>query len=94
MPSKKKEAQRQRTYRKHQRDYVRGLEVRVVQQDAAIALLRGMLGHVEEGVPNPTVYDRLVERIAALEKRDTMREADLARVELMLDSMLAEEWSS
>jgi len=37
-------------------------------------------------------HQALEDRVAILEQRNTLLEADLARLELMIDSMLAEEW--
>jgi len=42
---------------------------------------------------SPT-HQALAGRVSALEQRNTQLEADLARLEAMMDSMLAETWST
>ena len=89
MSSKKKEAMRLRKYRKAQRDYVRGLEARVLQQDADLSLLRAMFGKVEDGVPNPSEHELLEARIESEAKRQDALEAWLARLEEKAEQMAA-----
>ena len=140
MAGKESEAERQRKARRAHRVHVASLEgenaslkVRVIQQDTDIVLLTAMLGKAEEGVWNPSEYERVIEglrvqeqwtlklreglsrleekaekaavligqlridkaqlkvELATEQARNTQLEADMARTEGMLDSMMTEE---
>ena len=73
-----------RGYRKTHAQYMASLEVRVVQQDAEIALLRAIMGRQED-----TGYSW--EREQVQDRRILQLEADLARLEVMVDSIMHEE---
>ena len=96
MPYKRK-ADRNRNQRKLMREYgkahaeyVASLEARVVQQDADIALLRGILGRQENAGYSWEHEQKQDAEIADLKKANFQLQVDMARLEMLMDSMMHE----
>ena len=88
--SKKANRKRMRAYRKAQAVYVRGLETHVLSLEADNALLTAMLAQAEETGFSPQHETEQDKRILQLEAENVLIHTDLARLEVMMDSMLRE----
>ena len=88
--SKKANQKRMRAYRKAQAEYVHSLEAKVLALETDNTLLRAMLVQAEETGFSPEHEMAQDKRILQLEAEHVLMQTDLARIEMMVESMMHE----